>query len=240
MQQVWEHSKQTEGALLVLLSIADFADDDGMAYPAIPRLAKKARLTDRQVQRVLRRIEDAGELTITRGIGRGQSNIYHVILSGVNVSPINGKGDIGDIERVTLEPIKGDITVLSNRHIEPSIEPSRIVLSEWFETLSEDPRWTGKNPEKYVAAIEKEFPNINLGLEAHGAFEWLQTTEGLKKKILRGFWRNWLKNANRSPPPSQGQVSASGRPTRAPGGRTAAELKAAQERLHGRGDGKPG
>jgi hypothetical protein len=46
LNRVWEASRQTGGALLVLLAIADFADDDGLAYPSISTLARKARLSD--------------------------------------------------------------------------------------------------------------------------------------------------------------------------------------------------
>lgn len=66
---------------------------------------------------------------------------------------------------------------------------------EWFLVLSEDPRWHGKDPIRYIKRIELDFPNVNLNLEAHSAYEWLQSPKGLKKKVLRGFWLNWLRKA---------------------------------------------
>lgn len=66
---------------------------------------------------------------------------------------------------------------------------------EWFKVLSQDPRWHGKDPVRYIKRIELTFPNINLDLESHSAYEWLQSPKGLKKKVLRGFWINWLKNS---------------------------------------------
>jgi len=71
---------------------------------------------------------------------------------------------------------------------------------EWFKTLSQDPRWHGKDPERYIKSVEKAYPNVNLDLEAHNAYEWLQSPKGQKKKVLRGFWINWLKNVIRDPP----------------------------------------
>ena len=65
---------------------------------------------------------------------------------------------------------------------------------EWFKTLSQDPRWHGKDPERYIKSIEKTYSGLNLDLEAHSAYEWLQSPKGQKKKVLRGFWTNWLKN----------------------------------------------
>ena len=43
MAAVWERSKHQGGALLVLLGIADHANDQGVAYPSIERLARKIR-----------------------------------------------------------------------------------------------------------------------------------------------------------------------------------------------------
>jgi hypothetical protein len=44
MNAVWEHSAQTGSALLMLLAVADFADDAGSAFPSVSRLAKKLEL----------------------------------------------------------------------------------------------------------------------------------------------------------------------------------------------------
>jgi len=78
MDRVWEHSQQSSGALLVLLAISDFADDDGVAFPSVGTLARKARLSERQVQRVIAELVAAQELTVTPGQGRAGSHLYRV------------------------------------------------------------------------------------------------------------------------------------------------------------------
>jgi hypothetical protein len=78
MNRVWEASRQSGGALLVLLAIADFADDDGIAYPSIGTLARKARLSPRQVQRVIADLVAASELIIQPGCGRQGSHLFRV------------------------------------------------------------------------------------------------------------------------------------------------------------------
>ncbi len=78
MDRVWEHSQQSSGALLVLLAIADFADDEGVAFPSIGTLARKARLSERQVQRVIAELVAAQELEVTPGKGRAGSHLYRV------------------------------------------------------------------------------------------------------------------------------------------------------------------
>lgn len=70
MSAIWKSSQATGGELLVLLAIADFADDDGMAYPSVSTLGKKSRLSARQVQRAIRRLTALGELAIETGKGR--------------------------------------------------------------------------------------------------------------------------------------------------------------------------
>jgi len=83
MDRVWEHSQQSSGALLVLLAIADFANDDGVAFPSIGTLARKARLSERQVQRVIGELVAAQELDVTPGKGRAGSHLYRVTVGSV-------------------------------------------------------------------------------------------------------------------------------------------------------------
>ena len=64
MSQVWKHSKHAGGSLLVLLALADFANDEGICYPAQKTLAKKSRLSGRQVRRTVGEIVGSGELAI--------------------------------------------------------------------------------------------------------------------------------------------------------------------------------
>jgi hypothetical protein len=86
MSMVWEHSKQEGGALLLMLDIADHADDSGMAFPGIERLARKARLTERQIYRLLQQLIRSGEISIEHGGGRHRANVYRINMA-------LGKGD---------------------------------------------------------------------------------------------------------------------------------------------------
>ena len=64
MNYVWEHSDQKGTSLLLLLAIADHANDDGICWPSVARLAHKARTTKRQAQ-------PSGEPPLGMGV-RGQ------------------------------------------------------------------------------------------------------------------------------------------------------------------------
>jgi len=78
MSQVWANSVSTGSARLILLAIADFADDQGTAYPSVETLAKKSRVSERTVQYCLRELVQSGELAILEGEGRRGCNLYRV------------------------------------------------------------------------------------------------------------------------------------------------------------------
>ena len=81
MNWVWDHSPAVGTELLVLLAIADNADDAGAnAYPSTDTLARKTRLDTRTVQRVIRRLEERGHVVVDRGGGRA-ANRYSMQLT---------------------------------------------------------------------------------------------------------------------------------------------------------------
>lgn len=58
---------------LILLALADWANDDGVAWPSIAKLAQKTGCGERTVQRTLRAAEQAGLLTRHENPGKGCS-----------------------------------------------------------------------------------------------------------------------------------------------------------------------
>lgn len=78
---VWDHSKQQKsGALVVLLAIADYANEGGIAWPAVSTLARKTRMSKRNVQRWLKALQADGELKMFRNKGRHGANLYKISL----------------------------------------------------------------------------------------------------------------------------------------------------------------
>ena len=83
MSYIWEYSRQKGTPLLTLLALADWAHDDGtQAYPSIATLAKKTRMTTRNVQLVLRTLKEAGELQIEEGAGPYGCHLFTVLMTG--------------------------------------------------------------------------------------------------------------------------------------------------------------
>jgi len=78
MTQVWKHSKQRGAGLLTLLALADWADDDGYAYPSVEKLARKARVSTRTVQRMTDELVEAEELEVRENAGPGGTHKYRI------------------------------------------------------------------------------------------------------------------------------------------------------------------
>jgi DNA-binding transcriptional ArsR family regulator len=70
MALVWE-TNVPAGEKLVLLALADCADDDGVCWPSVGTLARKTGQSQRTVQGALKALERAGHLTRDQRIGRG-------------------------------------------------------------------------------------------------------------------------------------------------------------------------
>lgn len=91
MTAVWDRGRQyAKGELLVLLAMADWAKDDGSCYPSIPQIAEKARLTERQVYGVLKRLRADGVVTSESGGGRGRLTVYRIHVENLNPEKIAG------------------------------------------------------------------------------------------------------------------------------------------------------
>jgi len=156
--------------LWMLMMMANYAADDGSAiFPTIPTLAKLCRISERQTQRTLAKLRDAGfiERTIKRHNGAWE---YRIIVENLQRLPtVFERGDIamspdegvtqprhrmGDI---AASPVRGDIAVSpinvntqTSEQTSPSASPAakRVSYPKAFESW-----WTeyGKRGSKYEA-----------------------------------------------------------------------------------------
>src|SRR6266403_1023681 len=125
---VWKHSKQKSGALIVLLKLADFSNDRGISWPAVSTLAKYARISKRQVQRCIKKLQRDDELRVVPNEGPKGSNLYKICLPVImreegdaGVSP-----DTAVAAPVTRMSSNSDVSVTQSVN-ESSIEPTPIV-----------------------------------------------------------------------------------------------------------------
>lgn len=85
MTAVWEREDLSSTQKLVLLALADWANDEGLCWPSINRLAIKASLTGRGVQKAIRSLEDIGFIRRIEVVGKG--NQYWISIPLNNVHP---------------------------------------------------------------------------------------------------------------------------------------------------------
>jgi Helix-turn-helix domain len=125
---VWRYSRQKSGNLLVLLALADYTNNDGIAWPAVSTLALKARMSKRNAQRCGRALEKAGELQICQNQGRKGSNIYRILLRDLRPNSPEGNDihDAGVAKTMSPASSKGDTSVTESVN-KPLIEPPPIV-----------------------------------------------------------------------------------------------------------------
>lgn len=139
MSWVWEHGPASASERLVLLALADFCDDQGVCFPSMVRIAAKACITERGAQKILRRMEEEGLVSIETGGGRHGCNRYTINMRNhepetVNmVHPERRSGERGDTKPRTREQkprtrvqetLNGGSPEPSLTTIEPSEEPS--------------------------------------------------------------------------------------------------------------------
>jgi hypothetical protein len=150
MAKVWKHSPYGEGTLLVLLAMADWANDDGFCWPSIPQLAHKSRQSERNVRYNLRRLEEDKVIDRVEHRGKGHRNEYQINLQNLQGLPDfdtkSGKNtsssitykrkpakpaNLQNLQVATskpassdTKPASSDISHIKDARAEPSLEPS--------------------------------------------------------------------------------------------------------------------
>lgn len=141
MARVWDSSKHGGTDLLMLLGIADCADDSGNAYPSVAKLAEKCRTTPRHANRILAVLRESGELEIRQNKGPRGVNRYQVKVgpstplaptsSPTNTSPLTHMSALTSSSPLTPTSSTPDVHVpkpLTPTSDEPSMnhqEPSK-------------------------------------------------------------------------------------------------------------------
>lgn len=136
MSRVWGSAPVKESNLIILLALADFANDNGICWPSLPALAKKARIGRRQAQRNVWKLQEMGLLAIDIGTGPRGANTYKVLWgvshdtlvtqapmsSGAGgVSPRSKGGGLDDYQTViepSLEPSGGSVSAEKDEETE--------------------------------------------------------------------------------------------------------------------------
>ena len=147
MTKVWDAGPEDRTETMVLLALADHANDDGRCYPSISHLADKTRLSRQGLCNALDRLEDDGWISRERGGGRGNPTHYTLQDQRFGASPkqssqVDGKNDVNsqaDTVNSQADQDKQSTSLDGNRQ-EPSKNrqsraPARDEVGEMFDAL---------------------------------------------------------------------------------------------------------
>ncbi len=182
---VWENSQSIGSQKLIMLCLADHADDNGRCWPSISRISRLTRVSKRQVSRSLKSLVGKGELAYKPGDGRGHSSEYVILLKGDMVSTNGGivKDDICDTKDDICDT-KDDICDTKD------------------DTMSDKPLRTIKEPSKnrkgksrkQKKPITFEIPGILNTIDFMAAWgEYVQHRKEIKKPLTPTAGKRQLK-----------------------------------------------
>lgn len=190
MGALWEKQLH-ENELLIMLALGDHADHTGgNAHPSTKLLAWKTGYSKRQVQRILRTLEENGWITAVAAAGRRKPTTYRINLADIPEKPPYvaddaGRGDILTPQNsgVTKPAVSGDsgVTFGAGRgdtamSPEPSVEPSG--TDEPSDSAGKPPKakpWTQQACDLWMARFDGTAPGGRIGkalkplVEKHGA-----------------------------------------------------------------------
>lgn len=149
MTQVWDRSPLDGSRLLILLAMADMANDEGYCWPSYATLAKRARLKSRQnVIKIMNEFIEAGIVEKKGRVddeGNQTSNMYHVIAGNINKEiPSTTSGT--SVNTDTTPSVNTDTPLVSvltpessfNHQLEPSDDDSAQKQKNIFQFYSEN------------------------------------------------------------------------------------------------------
>jgi len=130
---VWKQSTQSGRELLVLLAIADFANDSGTAYPSVATLARMIRTTERNTRFAIANLIASGELAVERGAGPRGCNVFTLKLASGGMKPASGLKSTSGVKAASAggevdfhDGVKPTSPELSLNHHKLPVEPAKL------------------------------------------------------------------------------------------------------------------
>lgn len=168
MTQAWK-SIFGSTAKMVLLALADNANDQGECFPSVSMLAEKCSLSERAVFKQLDLLEEVG--AIKRNGRTGRSTIYmlnpctwftpepNAPLNDVHTTPVPRSPTPLNVVHPT--PERGSPITINNHQIEPSSNQKKkaqahpFLLPDWVDKLNWD-AWHSCDKRKKATAEQKQ------------------------------------------------------------------------------------
>lgn len=153
MSECWPLDLETTRKF-VLITLADYADDDGNCWPSIASLCKRTSLSERTVRRAIRDLEACGYLRSQQRFGDSTKYVVTPVTVTGGVRVTGGHSDRGEGSQW---PGRGVTVSKKGGHCDPriTIEPSRTVIEPLPEGSDDPPVEAApkkSKPEKAEAA----------------------------------------------------------------------------------------
>lgn len=179
----WKVTGLHQTEKLALLALADWSDDDGVSFPSLKKLAAKVETSQRNIIRVVHKLEDKGLLVIKKrpaANGDHYSNQYHLSMDGV-VTPTSLPSDTHDTRGSDTRVTRGsDIAVAHNTSLPdtslPDTPPNpqggihevRVVFDYWRALLNHPGARLDDQRDKRIRKALKAFSIEELRLACIG------------------------------------------------------------------------
>ena len=200
MDMVWQNATDLQGNdLLVMLALADWANEQGACWPSVPKLAEKARVAERTVRYIIRRLEERGYIQIEEQRGRNHTNQYLLnlqVLQPKKVQPLQVSVPVKpasyDTQNLQVTTVKPAIAIAPNPSIEPSVKPSNkksaratTIPADFY--LTDDLRHRAE--QDGIALV------VDLDKHTERFIEYWTVGEGAgeRKKNWALTWLNWMR-----------------------------------------------
>lgn len=196
MTQVWEREDLDPYERLVMLSLADHANDDGVCYPSIARLCKRTGMKERGVQTVIKRLVSKGFISIEMQAGKKGANLYTVRSTPAPDAPPHDMPPASHVDapphpmRSTPAPDAPEPSITTNEPSDPPVGPpddAKPVKAR----LPDD--WTPDDDcLAYAHSLQLHDSEIREIADDFHAY-WTDRTDSGGRKSQRGWrqaWRN--------------------------------------------------
>lgn len=219
MTLVWntsgEHLKGSER--LLMLAIADHAHDDGYAFPGIERLAIKTGISERQVMRLVQKLEEGGWLIVERN--KNRVNKYHIVIDKLKQSVSDKMSPSLSGDNMTPEDLSVGDNSSRDTHVTQQVtsmspEPS---VNHHKESVSSGDNLSPELAE-VVQAYEQSFGLIDktsrdelndylndFGVDGIKSAIGKAKQRGKDWRYAKGIFRNWANEGRGAQLPTNGK-----------------------------------
>ncbi len=201
MSAIFESETLGPTQRLIMLALADHADDAGRCYPSIARLCQRTGLGERAVQGNIRALVAAGFITVVPNAGQGLANLYFVRATPASDAPPQ---EMHPRRRCTSTPASraetpaADAPKPSRTTIEPSEEPPVGPPAVKLPDKARLPEDWALSDEGWAYARSQQIPDEVIRDEAAGFHAyWSDRRDRDASKSQRGWEQCWATNCRR-------------------------------------------